>query len=123
MSSWELNMSEKENLCGEVCIPCSGGTPPMPMEEAMKLLTNLNKNWSINSVGHVERVVLLKNFSEAIKLAVSIGEIADKEGHHPDLKVSYGKLGIEIWTHKINGLSRADFVLAAKLDMIIPNKK
>jgi 4a-hydroxytetrahydrobiopterin dehydratase len=122
MKDWEPSMSEKENLCGEVCIPCSGGTPPMPMQEAMNLLKSLDKNWSINSVGHLERVVLLKNFSEAVRLTVSIGEIADKEKHHPDLTVSYGKLGIEIWTHKINGLSRADFVLAAKLDQIIHKK-
>lgn len=92
----------------------------MVIEEAMKLLPNLNQAWSINSVGHLERVVLLKNFSQAVKLTVLIGEIADQQGHHPDLKVAYGKLGIEIWTHKINGLSRADFVLAAKLDEIIP---
>lgn len=114
-----------QNVClsKETCVPCSGGTPPMAIEEAMSLLPNLNKGWSINSMGHLERNVLLKNFSESVKLTVLIGEVADKEGHHPDLQVSYGKLGIEIWTHKINGLSRADFVLAAKLDEIIPAKK
>lgn len=112
-------MSEKENLSAETCIPCSGWTPPMAIPEALKLLENLDKGWSINSVGHLERVVLLKNFAQSIKLAVSIGEVADSQGHHPDLQVSYGKLGIEIWTHKINGLSRADFVLAAKLDALI----
>lgn len=113
---------QKEDLAGEVCIPCSGGTPPMLMEDALKLLANLDKNWSINSLGHLERVILLKNFAQSVKLAVEIGKVADASRHHPDLLVSYGKLAIEIWTHKINGLSRADFVLAAKLDEIIAKK-
>ena len=104
------------DLKHEKCIPCQGGTPPMPLNEATDLLKNLDEGWSINAAGHLERVILLKNFSQAIKLATRFGEIADSEGHHPDLLVSYGKLGVEIWTHKISGLSRSDFVLAAKFD-------
>lgn len=112
----------KENLAGETCIPCSVGAMPMPLADALKLVENLDKGWLVNSLGHLERVVLLKNFSQSVKLTVKIGEVADQQGHHPDLKVSYGKLVVEIWTHKIDGLTRSDFVLAAKIDKIIEEK-
>jgi len=112
--------SEKVNLSKEKCEPCEGGVPPMAMPEAQKILANLHEGWSINTVGHLERVFLLKNFKESLELAVKLGEIAEQAGHHPDLLVSYGKLRAEIWTHKIGGLSRADFVLAAKFDDVVP---
>lgn len=109
-------MAEKINLAKEPCLPCEGHTPPMAINEATKLLPHLHEGWSINSVGHLERVFLVKNFLDALKLAVKVGAVAEEAGHHPDLLVSYGKLRIEIWTHKISGLHRSDFVLAAKLD-------
>jgi 4a-hydroxytetrahydrobiopterin dehydratase len=91
----------------------------MALPEAKKLLALLHQAWSINSAGHLERVFLLKNFIESLALAQKLGEIAERAGHHPDLLVSYGQLRAEIWTHKINGLSRADFVLAAKIDEVV----
>ncbi len=109
-------MNEVCDLAAEKCEPCQGGTPPMAINEALKILPSLNEAWALNSMGHLERVFLVKNFTEAMKLAVKLGTIADQAGHHPDLLVSYGKLKAEIWTHKIGGLSRADFVLAAKFD-------
>lgn len=111
-------MNEVCDLALEKCEPCQGGTPPMAINEALKILASLNEAWSLNSVGHLERTFLLKNFAEAMKLATKLAAISDQEGHHPDLLVSYGKLRAEIWTHKIGGLSRADFVLAAKFDQV-----
>jgi 4a-hydroxytetrahydrobiopterin dehydratase len=111
--------AEKCDLSGEECEPCRGGVPPMPMSEAKKLLENLDQAWAINGFGHLERTVLVKNFTQAMDMAVTLGKIADKSGHHPDLLVTYGALKIEIWTHKISGLSRADFVLAAKFDSVL----
>jgi 4a-hydroxytetrahydrobiopterin dehydratase len=108
--------SEKMDLAKETCIPCQGGVPPMAMIEAQKFLNSLHVEWSINSSGHLERVFLVKNFSEALNLAVRLGQIAETQAHHPDFLVSYGKLKAEIWTHKVDGLTRADFVLAAKFD-------
>ena len=91
----------------------------MAVSEAQKVLSNLHEAWSRNSAGHLERVFLLKNFIEPLELAVKLGAIAEAAGHHPDLLVSYGKLRVEIWTHKIGGLSHADFVLAAKFDEVL----
>jgi 4a-hydroxytetrahydrobiopterin dehydratase len=112
-------MSDKIDLSKESCVPCQGGISPMPLPEAQKLLKNLHVEWSINSLGHLERIFLLKNFTQAINLAVKLGEVAEGEGHHPDLFVSYGKLKAEIWTHKIDGLTKSDFILAAKFDNLL----
>lgn len=98
------------------CKPCSGAEPPMPMAKAKELLQKLDPAWALNESGHLERVFLVKNFVVALDLANKFGDIAEKEGHHPDLLVSYGKLTVEIWTHKINGLALSDFILAAKID-------
>lgn len=88
----------------------------MAMTEARKILDQLHVEWSINSLGHLERVFLVKNFSEALHLANRLGDIAIEQAHHPDFLVCYDKLKAEIWTHKVDGLTRADFVLAAKFD-------
>ncbi len=108
--------STKSSLAQEMCIPCQGNEAPMALPEAKKILAELHKDWSINSVGHLERVFLLKNFAESLAFAMKFGRVAELAGHHPDLLISYGQLRVEIWTHKISGLSRADFVLAAKID-------
>ncbi len=112
MSEENLDLTEKK------CEPCSGNALPMIDIEAQKMLKNLNEGWAINPLGHLERVFLVKNFVKALELANKFGDIAEEEGHHPDLLVSYGKLRVEIWTHKIAGLALADFILAAKLDAL-----
>lgn len=109
-------MVEKSDLANEQCVSCQGNEPAMALPEAKRILADLHEGWSINSVGHLERAFLLKNFMESVSLAVKLAEIARRAGHYPDLLISYGQLRAEIWTHKINGLSRADFVLAAKID-------
>lgn len=109
-------MNTENNLSSKKCEPCSGNALPMPEVEAIKLLQKLNQQWTINPLGHLERCFLVKNFKKSLELANNLGQIAEDEGHHPDLLVSYGKLQVEIWTHKIAGLSLADFILAAKFD-------
>lgn len=110
---------DKIDLAHETCLPCQGGVAPMPMPEALNLLKNLNIAWSINSLGHLERIFLVKNFKEALNLANKLGDTAEEAKHHPDLLVSYGKLKVEIWTHKIDGLTKSDFILAAKFDQAL----
>ncbi len=112
-------VDDNAHLAREQCMPCLGNEPPMAIPEAKEILKWLNEGWSINSAGHLERVVLLKNFVESLALANTLGAIAEQAGHHPDLLIAYGQLRAEIWTHKISGLSRADFVLAAKFDVAI----
>ena len=106
------------DLGDEACLPCDPNQPPMALPEASRILKRLHEGWSINNMGRLERVFLLKDFQESLKLGCDLGEIALKADHYPDLLIAYGTLRVEIWTHKIGGLTRADFVLAAKFDRI-----
>ena len=88
------------------------------MEEgrAEELLRALDDGWLLNSDGHLERVYRLQNFAQAMALANKVADIAEAEGHHPDLAIAWGKCQVEIWTHKIGGLTESDFYFAAKAD-------
>jgi len=86
-------LSEKQ------CVPCRGGIPPLTAEEISPLLTFTSEN-----------------FKSALDFVNRVGEIAEEQGHHPDLYLAWGKVEVKIWTHKINGLSESDFILAAKID-------
>jgi 4a-hydroxytetrahydrobiopterin dehydratase len=103
-------------LADQQCIPCRGGVPPLPDERVAALLTQLETGWALNDAGHLLRWFDFKDFARALAFANRVGEIAEQEGHHPDLHVSWGRCGVEIWTHKIDGLTESDFYLAAKAD-------
>ncbi|MBI4841485.1 MAG: 4a-hydroxytetrahydrobiopterin dehydratase [candidate division NC10 bacterium] len=98
------------------CVPCKGGIPPMEKARARELLKELSSGWDLNQAGHLERTYSFKNFVQALEFANKVGAIAEEEGHHPDLHIAWGKCTIEIWTHKIQGLTESDFYLAAKAD-------
>ena len=100
------------------CIPCRGGVPPLSSEVAQSLLQQLDEGWDLNSAGHLERVYFFGNFNDAMTLANVVAVIADEENHHPDLHVTWGKCVVEIWTHKIGGLTESDFFFAAKVDRV-----
>jgi 4a-hydroxytetrahydrobiopterin dehydratase len=104
------------SLADEKCVPCRGGTPPMEEDKAMALLRELNDGWKLNGEGHLERTYRFKNFRQAMAFASKVGERAEAEGHHPDLYIAWGKCRVEVWTHKIQGLTKSDFVFAAKAD-------
>jgi 4a-hydroxytetrahydrobiopterin dehydratase len=80
------------------------------------MLKQLGRGWQLNKEGHLERLYTFKNFADALAFVNRVGAVAETEGHHPDLFLSWGKCKIEIWTHKINGLTESDFYLAAKAD-------
>ncbi len=112
---------ENENICSlenKSCIPCSGGVPALSQQEIQKLQKEIGPTWKINPQGHLFKDFILNNFMEAMNLANQIASIAEKEGHHPDLTIAWGKCTVEIWTHKIQGLTESDFILAAKIDAI-----
>ena len=105
------------NLADNPCVPCRGGVPPMEEAKARELLARLGAGWQLTHGGtRLERGYAFKNFAQALAFANKVGEIAEKEGHHPDLHVRWGACTVEIWTHKINGLTESDFFLAAKAD-------
>ena len=102
------------SLADQQCIPCRGGVPPLSDERAKELLAELGDGWTLDGDGHLSREFEFRNFVDALGFANRVGEIAEAESHHPDLHVGWGKCRVEIWTHKIDGLTESDFFFAAK---------
>ena len=98
------------------CVPCRGGVPPLRGDEIRLLLERLGGGWTVVSDHHLEKDYEFANFSDALAFTNAVGAIAEAEGHHPDIYLSWGKVGLKIWTHKIDGLTESDFILAAKAD-------
>ena len=106
------------SLADQQCVPCRGGVPPLEPARVQELLGQLGQGWGLNAEGHIERLYEFANFAEALDFVNKIGAVAEAEGHHPDLYVAWGRCKVEIWTHKIRGLTESDFYLAAKADRV-----
>ncbi|MGC4116103.1 MAG: 4a-hydroxytetrahydrobiopterin dehydratase [Myxococcales bacterium] len=109
-------MSETE-LAKKKCVPCSAGTPKLwgfQLDHFAKQLPD----WKVVNEHHLERAFKFPDFVSALAFVNKVGALAEQEGHHPDLTLSWGKVVVTIWTHKIDGLSEADFVLGAKVDQV-----
>ena len=105
-------------LAQKKCVPCHGGIPPLKGQELLSIYKKLGHNWKIINDHHIEKEFTFKNFREALDFTVKVGELAEEEGHHPDIYLAWGKVKITLWTHKIDGLSESDFILAAKADSL-----
>lgn len=106
-------------LIDQKCVPCEGGTMPLTIQEAKMLMKDLN-GWQLSpGVKKISKEFKFKNFAEALAFTDKVGAIAETEGHHPDIALSWGKVGITLSTHAIGGLSVNDFILAAKIDKIV----
>ena len=98
------------------CVPCEGGVMPLFRTKAEEFLKEIT-GWSLSSdVKKISKTFKFKNFKDALLFANKVGDIAEAEKHHPDMLVAWGRVGIELTTHAIGGLSENDFVLAAKID-------
>ncbi len=109
-----------EDLVKGSCVPCRGGVPTLTDAEVAVLQPQV-PGWQVVEVDGIKRLIRefqFKDFREAMEFAVRVGDLAEREGHHPDLHVAWGKVTVETWTHKIKGLHRNDFILAAKVDAI-----
>jgi len=109
-------MNAETPLAERACVPCRGGTPPLAADDADRLLRQLRGEWRINEFGHLAVRYGFANFVQAMEFANKVAEIAESEQHHPDITVRWGACEVEIWTHKIDGLTESDFVLAAKIE-------
>ncbi len=105
------------DLAEKSCVACHGGVPPLPSDEAATLLAQVN-GWEIVNNHHLVKSLRFKNFAEALAFVNQVGAIAEEQNHHPDISLAWGKVVIEIWTHKINGLTESDFIFAAKVDRL-----
>lgn len=108
------------SLKEKTCIPCQGGVPPLPMNEKLILKEQLDRRWSLtHDKTRLTLEVQCDKFEQPMKIANEIAKIADEQWHHPDLHVSFGKLRIDLWTHKIDNLVESDYILAAKIDEVL----
>jgi 4a-hydroxytetrahydrobiopterin dehydratase len=105
-------------LAEKECVPCKGGTPPLKGEQLDMLSEQLEEGWKVIKEHHLEKEFKFKDFREALDFTNQVGELAERVFHHPDISLSWGLVKITIWTHKIDGLTESDFVLAAKIDAV-----
>lgn len=110
----ELNCS----LSNKKCIPCTKGVPPLKGDPLIALHQELSNGWQVIEEHHLEKNYFFSNFKEALNFTNKVGLLAEEEGHHPDILLTYDKVKIQLWTHKIDGLSESDFILAAKCDQV-----
>jgi 4a-hydroxytetrahydrobiopterin dehydratase len=104
-------------LAGQKCTPCQGGTPPLGTDAQALLHEQLHSDWKIVNGHHLSRTFQFADFVTALDFVNKLGAIAEEEGHHPDLLLSWGSVKTDVWTHKIDGLTESDFILAAKADV------
>lgn len=116
LAAWIYKQEPQRALADEKCIPCSGGVPAMKGEELAALARTLGGGWRVIDEHHLEKEFTFPDFVQALAFTNRIGAIAEAAGHHPDIYLAWGKVCVTIWTHKVDGLTRADFVLAAKID-------
>jgi 4a-hydroxytetrahydrobiopterin dehydratase len=106
------------DLTSKKCVPCEGGVPPLKNEELKEYLRNINSSWQLTGEKKISRDFLFVNFRHTMEFVNRVAELAENEGHHPVMHVHFGMVGIELWTHAIDGLSENDFIMAAKIDKL-----
>jgi 4a-hydroxytetrahydrobiopterin dehydratase len=108
------------NLADKQCVPCRGGVPPVKARELEGLLKHLPK-WKAVNEHHITRTFTFPDFKQTLDFVNRAGAIAEEQGHHPDILLSWGKAEVTLWTHKIDGLTESDFIMAAKIDRLYPS--
>ena len=107
-------------LIEKKCVPCKGGVQPLRKEQIQEYLGQLSSAWEVKDDKKITRKFKFKNFKEAMVFVNKVAELAEQEGHHPDIRIfGYRNVGIELTTHSIGGLSENDFILAAKIEQLI----
>ena len=109
--------TQNADLASKRCVPCRGGVPPLAGEELDRYAAML-PNWQVIDGHHLERSFTFRDFREALEFTRVVGNLAEEQGHHPDIYLAWGKVRITLWTHKIDGLTESDFILAAKIDQL-----
>ena len=100
------------------CVPCKGGVPPLSEEESSAFLSQIHDDWAVVENHHLTRTWSFQDFASALEFTNQLGEICEQQNHHADFELAWGRVVAVIYTHKIDGLTESDFVLAAKFDTI-----
>lgn len=108
---------ESKKLADQNCVPCKGGVPALKGLE-LQQVANQVPEWRVVEAHHIVRSFAFPDFALALAFVNRVGAVAEEQGHHPDVLLRWGKVEVTIWTHKINGLTESDFVLAAKIDRV-----
>jgi len=105
-----------KDLAGRACVPCRGGVPPLQGTALRRFHRALGRRWKVVRGHHLEKEFKFPDFKQALAFVNRVGKVAEQQGHHPDLHLGWGRVKVVLWTHKINGLTESDFVLAAKIE-------
>lgn len=106
-----------EQLADKRCVPCRGDVLALKGKE-LENLHNSIPDWTVVNEHHLQREFRFANFKQALEFVNRVGDVAERQGHHPDILLAWGKAGITLWTHKIDGLTESDFIMAAKIDRL-----
>lgn len=108
-----------DDLASRTCVPCRGGTPPLPSDQARAMLADLD-GWTLGADGTtITRRLTFKGFAKSVQTANVAAWAGDREGHHPDIRFGWGYCEVSYTTHEAGGLTENDFICAAKLDRIL----
>jgi len=103
-------------LAQKHCVPCRGGVDPLKAQALRDMASQLGGDWKVVDEHHLEKSYTFPDFKQALAFTNKVGEIAESEGHHPDVYLAWGKVTLTIWTHKIDAPTESDFILAARAD-------
>lgn len=106
------------DLAKKECKPCVAGTPPLKGNALQKWRNQLHGGWNVVDEQRLEKKFTFNDFRQALAFTNKVGDVAEQQGHHPDIYLTYGEVRLQIWTHKIRGLTESDFILAAKVNEI-----
>jgi 4a-hydroxytetrahydrobiopterin dehydratase len=105
------------SLATKTCVPCRGGVPPLKGNELESLHQQVPQ-WKVVNQHHIVRAFTFPDFKQALDFVNQVGAVAEAQGHHPDILLAWGKAEVTLWTHKIDGLTESDFIMAAKIDAL-----
>lgn len=106
-------------LAEKECVPCAGGVEPLKGQDLARMARELGGGWRVVNEHHLEKEYKFKDFREALAFTIRVGELAEAQGHHPDIYLAWGRVKLTVWTHKVDGLTESDFILAAKADKLV----
>ena len=104
-------------LASKTCVPCRGGVPPLKGGQLAELRKQVPQ-WQVINEHHLTREFKFPDFRQALDFVNRVGEVAEQQGHHPDILLTWGRAEVTLWTHKIDGLTESDFIMAAKIDKL-----
>ena len=116
-------VDDMEGLAGKSCVPCRGGVPPLPPDEAEKLLSQ-TPGWTLAENGtRLSRSFEFRDFVAAMQFVNRVADLAEEQGHHPDIAIHWNRVELTLWTHKIGGLHENDFILAARVNRLLERQE